>query len=77
MKNIGEHLETNLAELKNELDQLRKAKLDKIEPDIKKSENFIAKINHLHTQISGIKQELYEQVRGANHMTSLNTDSIF
>lgn len=62
MKTISESLETNLGQLKNELSAIKREKLSKFESDIKKSENFIGKINQLHAQIDIIKKDLKEQV---------------
>lgn len=63
MRTISENLEINLGQLRNELSALKQEKLDKFESDIRKSENFITKINQLHAQIDIIKQDLNEQVK--------------
>lgn len=62
LKVISESLEGNLEQLRSELNALKPDKIGKIEPDIKKSENFIARINQLHVQIDAVKQDLNEQV---------------
>lgn len=71
LRTISASLESSLEQLRSELDDLRRDKLDKIEPDVKKSENFISKINQLHAQIDLIKQDLNEQVREPNKILNL------
>lgn len=72
LKSISESLESSLEELNNELDDLKRTKLDKIEPDVKKSESFIVKIGHLHSQIDHIKQDLIEQVKSSFELNKTN-----
>lgn len=60
---IAENLQLNLEQVKIEINDLKNTCIYQIEPEIKKSESFISKINNLHKQIDNINTELDEQVR--------------
>ena len=51
-----------MEQVKNEINFLRETSIDTIDPEIKKTEDFIDKINKLHEQIDVVNNELDQQV---------------
>ena len=62
MNRINEKLIADLNQIKTNINTLAEANLEKLEPEIEKSNQFINQISNLHEQIDQIKSELIEQV---------------